>query len=128
MEIAEKNQIISKTVYIVEDSFMVRGKIVELLSGYRQLKIVGMAERMEDAIKEISYMKPDISLIDIGLKSGSGIGVLKSVKENSPDTVCIMLTNYTDDEYRQKCDELGADYFFDKTIEFEEALGVIISL
>ncbi|HQO01067.1 MAG TPA: response regulator [Spirochaetota bacterium] len=128
MEIAEKNQIISKTVYIVEDSFMVRGKIVELLSGYRQLKIIGMAERMEDAIKEISYMKPDISLIDIGLKSGSGIGVLKSVKENSPDTVCIMLTNYTDDEYRQKCDELGADYFFDKTIEFEEALGVIISL
>lgn len=128
MEIAEKNKIISKTVYIVEDSFMVRGKIIELLSGYRQLKIIGMAERMEDAIKEISYMKPDISLIDIGLKSGSGIGVLKSVKENSPDTVCIMLTNYTDDEYRQKCDELGADYFFDKTIEFEEALGVIISL
>lgn len=118
----------TKTIYIVEDSFMVRGKIIELLTGYRQLKIIGMAEHMSDAVREISSMKPDIALIDIGLKTGSGIGVLKAVKANCPETICIMLTNYAGEEYRRKCDELGADYFFDKTIEFEEALGIIISL
>lgn len=128
MEDIEGSRIDVKTIYIVEDSFMVRGKIVELLSGYRQLKIIGMAEHMEDAVRDICVLKPDISLIDIGLKSGNGIGVLKAVKEKSPDTVCIMLTNYAGEEYRRKCNDLGADFFFDKTIEFEEALGVIISL
>jgi hypothetical protein len=36
-----------------------------------------------------------------------------------------MLTNFALDQYRQKCRQLGAEYFFDKTTEFEKVLDVL---
>jgi CheY-like chemotaxis protein len=39
-----------------------------------------------------------------------------------------MLTNYAQDEYRKKCFEEGADFFFDKSIEFDRVIDVIQKL
>jgi two-component system response regulator DevR len=115
-------------IFIVEDSVIVRGRIIVMLSSIEGVSICGMSGIMDEAIKAIAKEKPDVVLIDLKIFGGSGMDVLKNVKEGSPSTVTIVLTNYPYQQYREKCSELGADYFFDKSTEFEKAFEVIASL
>ena len=70
-------------------------------------------------------LKPDAVILDIRLPGRSGIQVLKEIKAAHPETVVIMLTNYDFDQYRRQCLQLGADYFFNKTLEFEKVMTVL---
>ena len=115
-------------IFIVEDSVIVRGRIIVMLSSIEGVSVCGMSGIMDEAIKAIAKEKPDLVLIDLKIFGGSGMDVLKNVKESSPSTVTIVLTNYPYQQYREKCSELGADYFFDKSTEFEKAFEVIASL
>ena len=51
--------------------------------------------------------------------------VLETIKKDQPNPLVIMLTNFASDQYRQKCLRLGADYFFDKSTEFERITEVL---
>jgi len=59
------------------------------------------------------------------MKKGSGADVLSDIKKTSPASKVIMLTNYAYPENRKKCIDRGADYFFDKSTEFQEVVGVL---
>ena len=50
----------------------------------------------------------------------NGIDLLKTVRHDYPHIVVIMLSNYSEMQYRQKCEQLGAAYFFDKTNDFDK--------
>lgn len=70
-------------------------------------------------------MEPDLVILDIHLNGKNGIQVLEEIQaEKNPPTV-IMLTAYPYPQYRKKCFELGADYFLDKTVDFEQIPQVI---
>jgi DNA-binding response OmpR family regulator len=73
-------------------------------------------------------LKPDVAILDICLAKGSGIQVLETVKSNGPSPVVIMLTAFPYPQYRTKCLEAGADYFFDKLTEFEQVAEVVAEL
>ena len=62
------------------------------------------------------------------MPTGSGMEVLAQVKEEEPPPVIIMLTNYPYPQYRRKCIEAGADYFFDKSTEFRKVAEVLETL
>ena len=68
---------------------------------------------------------PDFVVLDIKLKKRSGVDILKSIKTTSPGTIVAMLTNYYDQYYLNRCKELGADYFFDKSMDFEKLADLI---
>jgi DNA-binding NarL/FixJ family response regulator len=59
------------------------------------------------------------------MPSGSGISVLEEVKRRGKSPVVIMLTNYPYPQYRKKCMDAGADYFFDKSNEFHKVTEVL---
>ena len=59
------------------------------------------------------------------MPNGSGIDVLKHIKKDNPDLIAIMLTNYPYPQYRKRSIERGADFFFDKSTEFEMVLEVL---
>jgi DNA-binding NarL/FixJ family response regulator len=63
-------------------------------------------------------------VLDISMPGGSGVHVLETIKREQPALKVIMLTNFGHEQYRQKCLQLGADHFFDKTTEFEKVLEV----
>jgi DNA-binding NarL/FixJ family response regulator len=62
-------------------------------------------------------------IIDIFLKSGTGLEVLRHAGQLMPDTRLVMLTNYATAEMRQRCQALGADRVFDKSGELDELLA-----
>jgi DNA-binding NarL/FixJ family response regulator len=67
-------------------------------------------------------------ILDIRMPGGSGIDVLENIKKTNAAPVVIVLTNYPYPQYRKKCMALGAEYFFDKTTEFEKVTEVIENL
>jgi len=64
----------------------------------------------------------DLVIIDIFLKSGSGLGVLRSAGTMPQSAKLVVLSNYATPEMRRKCAELGADRVFDKSHDIDELI------
>ena len=115
-------------VFVVEDSELIRERLLSMLTGMSSVEVVGHAETAADAIAGILAARPDVVVLDIKLKAGSGIEVLRTIKRRFAKPAVIMLTNYATEVYRSKCLEAGAEYFLDKTNEFEQLRPIIDEL
>jgi len=113
------------TIFIVDDSSIIRERILEKLGMLPMTSTVLQAKDYQSANQIIDKEQPDIAILDIQLPDGSGIDLLSKIKNMRKETVVIMLTNYPYSIIRKRCDELGADYFFDKSTEFEKVLEVL---
>jgi len=107
------------TVYIVDDSQVMRERLSELVADIAGVEIVGQYGDPLEALDSIRKWHPDIVILDIRLPRRSGIDVLKDIKENPAAPIVLMVTNYPYRQYRQACMAAGADYFFSKIDEFE---------
>jgi DNA-binding NarL/FixJ family response regulator len=61
-----------------------------------------------------------VVILDIRFPDGSGIDVLQAIKQDQPAPMVIILTNYPYSGYRQRCLNAGADFFLDKSTEFDQ--------
>jgi DNA-binding NarL/FixJ family response regulator len=112
-------------IFVADDSAMLRERMIRLLSELSGIEVVGQAQDAFAAFEAICEAKPDIVTLDIELIGGSGIDVLRQIKNKDCSTVVIMLTNNSTPPYRRKCMEAGADYFFDKSTDFEKLKAVL---
>jgi DNA-binding NarL/FixJ family response regulator len=112
-------------VFIADDSLEIRNRIITMLSDLETVDMIGEAENVEDAINSIREIKPDVVILDIRMPGGSGIDVLENIDKRNRVPVVIMLTNYPYPQYRKKCMDAGADFFFDKSGEFEKVIEVV---
>jgi DNA-binding NarL/FixJ family response regulator len=107
-------------IFIADDSAIVRERLVTMLTELNGVEIVGQAETVSEAIAAIDNLKPDVVILDIRMPGGSGLDVLQHIKQTQPAPRVIVLTNYPYPAYRQKCLQAGADYFLDKSTEFDQ--------
>jgi DNA-binding NarL/FixJ family response regulator len=103
------------SVFVVEDSPIVRKRLVDLLDETPGVCIVGEADCPNDAIEGLRRTRPDWVVLDIQLIGGTGIDVLRKVRAELPDTGFIVLTHLGIAPYRRVAAAAGADYFLDKT-------------
>jgi DNA-binding NarL/FixJ family response regulator len=115
-----------KQVLIVDDSEQIRQRLVTLLAESAQIRIVGQAGNSLEALEAVRRLKPDTVILDIRLPGTSGIELLKQIKAMHPEMKVIMLTNFDYALYRQQCQQLGADHFLNKTLEFEKIVDTIM--
>jgi DNA-binding NarL/FixJ family response regulator len=115
-------------VFIADDSPILRERLKAMLSDLPEVEIAGQAHDTPEAIQSIKEMKPDVVILDIRMPGGSGIEVLQSIKKDRTDIKVIIFTNYPYPQYRKKCMELGADFFFAKSTPFEEVVNAINEL
>jgi DNA-binding NarL/FixJ family response regulator len=116
-------------VYIVEDSQIIQRLLVSAIAA-SGAELSGCSDDAQTAIADVFTLQPDLILIDIHLASGSGFDVLTALQDHSlvPGTTKVVLTNYADAEYRDLSLRLGADRFFDKSMEASQALALINTL
>lgn len=107
-------------VLIVDDSPIVRERLVVILNELAGIEIVGQAENVTEAINALEKFRPDVVILDIRMPGGSGIDVLHHIKQADAGLMVIILTNYPFPEYRQRCLDAGADFFLDKSTEFDQ--------
>ena len=115
-------------IFIVEDSTLLRERLGELVSEIKGVKMVGSANDAQMALDVMSTLKPDVVILDIRLPNGSCIEILQKLKSQPLSPRVIMFTAFPYPQYRQKCLQAGADYFFDKTTEFDHIPPVIEKL
>jgi len=107
-------------LFIADDSLIVREHLVTMLNGLVEVEIVGQTGTVAEAIVAISNLKPNVVILDLRMPGGSGIDVLHKIKKAEVEPIVIILTNYTFAGYRQKCLDAGADFFLDKSTEFDQ--------
>ena len=117
-----------RTFLIVDDSLVIRRRLVSLLSEIGGVELVGEAGNAIDGARLIRELRPDVVILDIRMPDRSGIGLLESIKNVADMPVIIILTNYPYAAYRKRCLELGASHFFDKSTEFDELEEVVRNL
>ena len=115
--------------YLVEDSALVFERLGELLEEIG-VKLVGSADEATNAIAAIGALRPDVVVIDIALREGTGLHVLKEIGELPEEDrpVRIVLTNFSRQWYRDAAMRLGAEYFFDKSSEIPQLIDVLRSM
>jgi DNA-binding NarL/FixJ family response regulator len=95
-----------------------------MLAKLGEIEIICRARNVPEATEAVRDLKPDVVILDIGMPGGSGIDVLESMKRNRERSMVIVLTNYSYPQYRKKCLQLGASFFFDKA-ELQEVAEVL---
>jgi len=107
-------------VLLVEDSPLIRERLAESIAEPGRIEIVGQADSEQAAIGMLSAAPWDAMVLDLQLRHGTGLGVLRAlISRRPPNTKVIVLTNYAFPQYRAKSMALGADYFFDKARDFD---------
>ena len=107
--------------YIVEDSPVIRENLIATLEELVALEVVGFAEDEPTAVNWLREPANDcqLSIIDIFLKRGSGLGVLQAMRGALRPPKLVVLSNFATPDMRRRCLELGADEVFDKSNEID---------
>jgi DNA-binding NarL/FixJ family response regulator len=108
-------------IYLVEDSPVIRDNLIATLEELVPVHVVGTAEDEAQALRWLreSGEPVDLVIVDIFLKSGSGLGVLKSARALPRRPHMVVLSNYTHPEMCRACLALGAERVFDKSTEID---------
>ncbi len=85
-------------VFLVDDHEIVRRGISDLLNAEADIEVVGEAATAQQARSRIAATRPDVALLDVRLPDGSGIDVCRDIRSRFPETACLILTAYDDDE------------------------------
>ena len=107
--------------FIVEDSPVIRENLIAALEELAPVHVVGTAEDEPGAVTWLVNADHacDLVIIDIFLKRGSGLGVLRAVSHLGKPMSLVVLSNYATPDMRRKCMELGASRVFDKSNEID---------
>ena len=109
--------------FIVEDSSVIRENLIQVLQELSSVEVVGTAE---DETTAVTWLRStlnacDLVIVDLFLKRGSGLGVLRAV--DVARRPLVVLSNYLSPAMRDKCLELGASAMFDKSNEIDSLLA-----
>jgi DNA-binding NarL/FixJ family response regulator len=111
-------------LFIADDSDVLRDSLSQMISEVKGVEIIGQAADADSALEAIEKLKPDAVILDIRMPKADGILALESLKKKAAPPIVIMFTNYPYLQYRKRCLDAGADYFFYKATEF----GMLIAL
>jgi DNA-binding NarL/FixJ family response regulator len=106
-------------VLIADDSPPVADMLRELITQPGEIEVVGVADSGDTVVEAIRQLHPDVVILDLQLKTGSGTDVIRKVRgEPALAGTCILVTsNHTSPQLRAGCLELGAEGYFDKVKE-----------
>ena len=116
--------------FIVEDSPVIRDNLIATLEELAPVKVVATAEDEAGALESLGHADSpvDLVIVDIFLKGGSGLGVLRRMDGMQRGAKRVVLSNYTTPDMRRRCLDLGADMVFDKSDEIDALIQYCIRL
>lgn len=119
----------TKSVLIVDDNPFFRRRMRDLLDDVETISSIKEAGGYTEAALLLDEKMPDVVLLDIDMPPGkNGICLLKRIRQTGEPCRVIMISNHVDESYRIQCDQLGADYFLDKSNDFGKVPHILSQL
>jgi DNA-binding NarL/FixJ family response regulator len=112
-------------IFLVDDHPLVREWLTNLIHQQPDLVVCGEAEAPPEALEAILRLRPDVAIIDISLKTGSGIELIKSIKSLRPSVAIIVLSMHDESLYAERALRAGARGYVMKR---ETAKKVIVAI
>lgn len=114
------------TILIVDDSTNIRKALVKSLNTLiPQIKKITEKDDIDDALITIEKDKPDIMILDLMLKSGTGLDLLKAIKSKEDRPMTILYSNFLDSQYKLSAKKLGVEEYFDKSDDIFKLVEII---
>ena len=85
-------------VFLVDDHEIVRRGVRELLEAEDDLRVVGEASGVGEALARIPVARPHVAVLDVRLADGNGVALCRELRDLVPDLACLMLTSFADDQ------------------------------
>lgn len=112
-------------VFIADDSPLFVERLTELLRDVPGVEVAGQAGDVSGSVRCILQMKPDAVILDLQMPGGSGLDVLRAIRPNHLGIYVLICTNYPYAQYREECLSAGANYFLDKSAEFQKIPSIL---
>jgi len=112
-------------VLIADDSSIVRKSLKRLLLSLNDHIQVYESGNVKETLDLFQEMDPDLIILDIMMPDGNGLDAIKVIKQRKPAQKVMIYTNYPSTLNRKKCKAAGADYFFDKSEDFEKMYSTV---
>ncbi|WP_295547935.1 response regulator [uncultured Pseudacidovorax sp.] len=108
-------------IFIVEDNPTIRDSLIPTLEDLTDAEIVGLAEGEDEAVRWMQSHSDawDLAIVDLFLRQGSGLGVLRRLRNGGARQRMVVLTNYATADMRRRCSDAGADRVFDKSNDLD---------
>jgi DNA-binding NarL/FixJ family response regulator len=85
-------------VFLLDDHEVVRRGLAELLAAEQDMEVVGEASTVASALARLPVLRPDVAVLDVRLPDGDGVSACREIRSSLPDTACLMLTGFGDDQ------------------------------
>lgn len=113
------------SVLVVDDHPIVRTGLRTLLEQNDDMQIVGEAESGPEALERAVALEPDVVLMDISMKGGSGLEAVHAIKASVPETKVLMLTVHDNEDYLREALAAGATgYVLKQAADAELAVAI----
>lgn len=115
-------------VYLVEPSALVRERLQRVLAQHPPAELLGCCDCAAEVESDLRRLQPDLLILDITLREGDGFQLLEAIRRWPCQPEVVILTNETQEPFRRAARRLGVRYFFDKALEFEQAVEMLAQL
>jgi len=102
-------------ILLVDDNELIRVRLERAIKKLDKDITIYKAINCEEALMFFTLYNPDLVILDISLPDGSGIDLLRTMKNEKPHVSVFMFTNYDTAEFNKSCLELGAEHFYEKS-------------
>ncbi len=113
----------SLRVLLAEDSALLAARLTELIGRLPDVELIGTVESEADTLRRVASHTPDVLILDLHLRTGSGFGVLRALASSRPlpdrrRPKIVILTNFGLPEYRREAEAFGVEAFLDKSRDY----------
>jgi DNA-binding NarL/FixJ family response regulator len=115
-------------VLVVEDDPPTRRHLTRAIEAHPELDLVGSAGCVADGLAALGEHQPDVLLTDLGLPDGTGIDLIRAVRQTAPKTVAMAVTALGDEKTVISAIEAGAAGYLLKDGSHDEIGGAVIEL
>lgn len=112
-------------ILIVDDHPSVREGLSLRISLHADLEVCGEADSEEQAIKLVKQLKPDLVLVDISLKSGHGLELIKRIRSMDPTVKMLVISGFQESLYAERACRAGAMGYLNKQESSERMVEAI---
>ena len=112
-------------VFLVDDHEIVRRGIADLINAEPDLEVVGESGSVARTLGRVLATTPDVAVLDVRLPDGSGVDLCRDIRSALPETRCVMLTAYDDDDASRAAVVAGAAGYVLKDIRGQNLIAGI---